>query len=633
MKINRYAVRRALLRAEALYAMVIVCGSTTAAVALYQSKMAGPLPPVNFPVENPLTESKRVLGKILFWDEQLSTDSTMACGTCHITSSGGADPRVASNPGNDATPGTPDDVFGSFGVIAADVNEDYVPDPVFGLERQATGRSANPAVLAMYAPELFWDGRASSEFVDPQTNAVLIASGGALESQSVGPPVSGVEMAHADRDWDQISSKLAVSAPLALATNWPADAASAIGSFPTYPELFEQAFGDSEINAGRIAMAIATYERTLVADQTPWDAFMAGDNSAMTTPQIQGWTIFQNTQCVACHTPPMFTDFSFRNIGVAPDAVDIGREGVTSIPSDRAKFKVPTLRNVGLKSTMMHNGSMTNMTQVFGVYVGPPRPGVFNRDPLLPVPVAPQVQGFVADFINNALTDPRVANEEFPFDRPTLFSERTLEHAAEITSGVAGTGGIVPIIIANSPPILGNDWFKIGLGEALAGADATLLIADQPPVGNVLSPDSIVGPMATQGTGSEGFATVHWPIAYDPALDGQVRYMQWSIDDPAAPGGVARSPVVEFTIFCGERDCTPVCIGDIADEFGTLGSADGMVGFGDFLALLGIVGPCPGGTPGCVGDFADSFGTLNGGDGLVDFGDFLALLGLVGPCP
>ncbi len=74
------------------------------------------------------------------------------------------------------------------------------------------------------------------------------------------------------------------------------------------------------------------------------------------------------------------------------------------------------------------------------------------------------------------------------------------------------------------------------------------------------------------------------------------------------------------------------CTGDIADDFGSLGS-DGMVSFGDFLSLLGLIGPCPGGTPGCIGDIADDFGTLNGGDGMVSFGDFLALLGLIGPCP
>ncbi len=73
------------------------------------------------------------------------------------------------------------------------------------------------------------------------------------------------------------------------------------------------------------------------------------------------------------------------------------------------------------------------------------------------------------------------------------------------------------------------------------------------------------------------------------------------------------------------------CYGDIADDFGTLGS-DGMVSFGDFLAMLGLVGPCPRGVPGCTGDIADDFGII-GYDGMVSFGDFLALLGLIGPCP
>ena len=82
-------------------------------------------------------------------------------------------------------------------------------------------------------------------------------------------------------------------------------------------------------------------------------------------------------------------------------------------------------------------------------------------------------------------------------------------------------------------------------------------------------------------------------------------------------------------------DLPPLCTGDIADDFGSPG-VDGQVSFGDFLALLGLIGSCPGGSPGCVGDIADDFGTLgaNGiGDGQVSFGDFLALLGLIGPCP
>jgi hypothetical protein len=95
---------------------------------------------------------------------------------------------------------------------------------------------------------------------------------------------------------------------------------------------------------------------------------------------------------------------------------------------------------------------------------------------------------------------------------------------------------------------------------------------------------------------------------------------------------VGTNPGITFFGFGSMLTATPVqCIGDIADDFGTLG-ADGQVSFGDFLALLGIVGLCPGSSPGRTGDIADDFGTL-GSDGQVSFGDFLAQLGLVGPCP
>jgi len=75
------------------------------------------------------------------------------------------------------------------------------------------------------------------------------------------------------------------------------------------------------------------------------------------------------------------------------------------------------------------------------------------------------------------------------------------------------------------------------------------------------------------------------------------------------------------------RACTSR-VGDIADAFGNL-MPDGVIDFGDFLALLGLVGPCPGGVPGCTGDIADDFGTVGNSDGQVSFGDFLALLSLV----
>src|SRR5262249_13766846 len=142
---------------------------------------------------------------------------------------------------------------------------------LFGHAEQVTPRSAPTFLGAGYAPELFWDGRASDIFVDPQTQQVRIAGGGALESQSVAPPLADVEMAQEGRSWSQIVATLQSAPPLAIATRLPADVTAAIAAHPSYPALFQAAFGDPAITATRIAFAIATYERTLVPDQTPFD--------------------------------------------------------------------------------------------------------------------------------------------------------------------------------------------------------------------------------------------------------------------------------------------------------------------------------------------------------------------------
>jgi hypothetical protein len=72
--------------------------STLLALLLAHAAAAAPLPDVLVPAENPITASKTILGKILFWDEQLSSDDTVACGTCHLTEIGGSDPRNGERP-------------------------------------------------------------------------------------------------------------------------------------------------------------------------------------------------------------------------------------------------------------------------------------------------------------------------------------------------------------------------------------------------------------------------------------------------------------------------------------------------------------------------------------------------------
>lgn len=381
-----------------------------------QQLLPPPIPP-----ENPMSEPKRLLGKILFWDEQVSTDNSVACGTCHSMGRAGADARIGVHPGPDTAFTTVDDIFGSPGV--ARVGADFQPkaDPVFDFAPQVTRRSANVVVASAYAPLLFWDGRAGSRFVDPETNATSILQGGALENQALAPILSDVEMGHEGRTWSQVTQKLSVIEPLGHATGLPADLAAAAASHKIYPELFQDAFGDATITAERIAFAIAAYERTLVPDETPWDRFIAGDPGALTQGQQAGWNFFRGSPCAVCHAPPVFTNQTFRNIGVRPVQDDTGRQEVTGAFPDRGRFKVPTLRNVGLKDTFMHNGRFSTLQQVIAHY-RPINPARFpeNLDPILPVAVPPNVGPALDDFLTNGLTDPRVAAQTFPFDQPAL---------------------------------------------------------------------------------------------------------------------------------------------------------------------------------------------------------------------
>ena len=393
-------------------------------VLLAGSPATAQLPPVPVPAENPITETKRVLGKILFWDEHLSSDDTTACGTCHRPGSGGADPRHGRHTGTDK--GTIDDVWGSPGVVHMDEAGQALEHPVFGFEPQVTPRVAPSNFGSLWAGEVFWDGRAGSRFLDPLSGEVVIARGGALENQALDSLSNPAEMTHPGRTWNDLAEKLRRVRPLALARDIPVDVAAALAGHPDYPALFRAAFGDDGISAVRIAFAIATYQRTLVADRTPWDRFMAGDETALSEQAKFGWQVFQRLRCVNCHEPPLFTNNDYFNIGLRLSEFDSGRQGVTEDPEDAGEMRVPSLRNVGLRTRLMHTGEFGRLSEAITFYnTGMALPGVDD---------IPGVGTYVFDltgfdsydldaFLGTALLDPRVAEETFPFDRPTLRSE------------------------------------------------------------------------------------------------------------------------------------------------------------------------------------------------------------------
>jgi cytochrome c peroxidase len=409
----------------------IVAGSEPTSRTGLEAKDA--YPATEYPEENPYGPEKVLLGKILFWEEQLSSHDTHACGTCHPASAGGSDPRAALNASLGAGPngifGDADDARGSQGIVRCDSAGAPKPDPIYGLNVQVTARKAPSVLDAWLFNELFWDGRAKSSFIDPVTGAIAIQSGGALESQAAGPPVSSVEMSCEGYGWTAIESKLAAAMPLKLASQIPAALSEAISEHPTYPSLFEWVYGTPEVTARRILFAIATYERQLRSDQTPWDRFNAGDSGALTPDQQAGLASFNvKARCATCHIPPLFTDNKFHNIGAQSPDLDHGRSSISGDPADVGKMKTPSLRNVGLRAAggLLHQGTGSGATlrSLLGVYR---QGGIYHENTapeILPMNLPEFEFEQLLEFLQNGLTDPRAAAELPPFDRPRLGSEQ-----------------------------------------------------------------------------------------------------------------------------------------------------------------------------------------------------------------
>ncbi len=525
------------------------------------------LPPPPVPAGNPLTAAKALLGKALFWDEQLSSSRTVACGTCHVFTSGGSDPRATAptHPGQDGIFGTADDRRGSPGVVRHDAQGQFVADPTFGIRVQATARKAQSPINAAYGIELFWDGRASDTFVDPVTGAVVLSTGGALESQIAGPPVNDVEMSHFGRSWIDIAMDLAPRQPLALATQVPAPLQAFVQG-QTYAQLFQQVFGSPGVTPVRIIFALASYERTLISDQSPLDRVLAGQ-ATLSPQQAAGRFEFQGL-CAVCHQdldPPVLATgpvlHEFRNVGVRPYSEDLGRANVTSNPLDSGKFKVPGLRNVALRAPFFHTGGMATLTDVVDFYA---RGGDFhiNQDVLvasMPGQVsAPDRLNLVA-FLN-ALTDPRVAQGLPPFDRPRLASEGP--YAPFVGGhGTPGTGGLAPEVAAVMPAYLGNPHWAVGVDHAMPGQPAWLVVdftASATPVSVfgldiflALSPSTMLLPAGlTVGTAPRGGAAqLVLPVPGDPLLAGLPFYGQWVVADPLGPIGLTTSAAFAAAIF------------------------------------------------------------------------------------
>ncbi|MEW8152424.1 MAG: cytochrome c peroxidase [Candidatus Thiodiazotropha endolucinida] len=209
-----------------------------------------------------------------------------------------------------------------------------------GIDGKQGTRNAPTVFNAAFQKVLFWDGRASS-----------------LEDQAKGPLINPIEMGMPSLD----------------------HVVKTVRNIPEYQALFNITFPTRpSITIDTIAMAIASYERTLITPDSPYDRFIRGDSSALTEKQIRGMALFESTGCILCHSGPNFSaaslfsdDTPYRIFPSIPNTVYEKRHRLSddlgAAPkdngSDRGVWRIPSLRNVTRTGPYFHNGSVSSLEE------------------------------------------------------------------------------------------------------------------------------------------------------------------------------------------------------------------------------------------------------------------------------
>ncbi len=193
------------------------------------------------------------------------------------------------------------------------------------------GRRNTPTLLnSAYLSSLFWDGRSRS-----------------LEAQAVEPILNHAEMGFEDEQ--SVLDRLT----------------------PKYGRRTQTVLG-TPLSLSSVAMALASFERTLLSGDSNFDRFEAGQKDAISPAARNGRSLFfGKAGCGTCHLPPLFTDFVFHNLGIGwrgSDHGDRGRFEVTRKREDLGAFKTPSLRDVTRTAPYMHDGSVATLRGVIDFY-------------------------------------------------------------------------------------------------------------------------------------------------------------------------------------------------------------------------------------------------------------------------
>jgi cytochrome c peroxidase len=295
------------------------------------------------------------LGKLLFFDENLSTPPGQSCATCHAPDTGFTGPDSDINATEAVYPGVVHTRFGNR----------KPPTAAYG--------GASPVLYfdedeGVWIGGMFWDGRATGWTL-----------GDPLAEQAQGPFLNPLEQ----------NTPTAQKVCLKVAQS-------------DYADLFEEVWGPGSLNftndvAGtyeRIAMSISAYEQSAEVNpfSSKYDAFLAG-GATLTPQEAWGLELFEGKgKCADCHPAPLFTDFTYDNLGVpknpdnpfygmprkwnpdGADWVDLGLGGFLDDEAEWGKHKVPTLRNVdkrpyeGFVKAFGHNGFFKSLEEIVHFY-------------------------------------------------------------------------------------------------------------------------------------------------------------------------------------------------------------------------------------------------------------------------
>lgn len=193
---------------------------------------------------------------------------------------------------------------------------------------QKLGRHSPTIVNAAWGSIFMWDGRLAT-----------------LEDQALGPIQSAGEM---NMPLDKLMKRLE--------------------AIPEYKPMFVRVFPDEGMTAKTLAKAVATYERTVVSERAPFDAWIEGDDKAISEEAKRGFAVFNGkAQCAACHEGWNFTNDGFQDIGL--QSGDVGRGTfVPGVIKMEHAFKTPGLREIARREPYMHDGSLATLEDVVEHY-------------------------------------------------------------------------------------------------------------------------------------------------------------------------------------------------------------------------------------------------------------------------